>query len=270
MSQESNLYSQKKSSSIVHKPFAKGHVNFFYPPKKNPNGHLASAQLWDSDISEQRQTSKNILELEEIGEAVRESPKISEPEPENQDFPTNRLLNSWKISAILFIIFGNLIGTTAIVWQKYQAKSLASSGAENTAIIQAGQTNLATQEFVELNLNNLKNITISESNQDTKKIPASSNNSSESLPLAIPPTNLPQDIVFPEANKNTQYYYILSTYTGDRSLAIAKAKVPNVSLINFPQGIFIYMGAFTKKDLAEQFVKKLQELGLESYIYPFE
>lgn len=266
MSQESKSYAEKKSSSIVHKPFLKGQVNFFHPPKKNPNGHLASARLWDKDVLEARHDSEDILEIEEIGEAVREFQEVPNFNPEKLNIKQNKFLNSWKLSAISLIILGNLIAAGAIFIKKQQAEILAVRNAKTTEAIEAGKTDLATQEFIELKLNNLKNIAIFEPQQSKTSQKQSFNN----LPLAIPPTNLPQDIILPQVKNNEQYYYILSAYTGDRSLQIAKTKVSEVSLINFPQGVFIYLGAFTQKESAEQFIKQLKELGLESYIYPFE
>jgi hypothetical protein len=273
MSHKSKSYTEKKSSSIVHKPFLQGQVNFFNPPKKNPNGHLASAQLWDNDVLKQRHKTEDILELEElaepVAEAIRETQEVHNFEPKNLDIKPNNFLNSWKLSAIFLIILGNLIATTAIFIHK-KAELATSAVAKTSEIIEAGKTNLATQEFVELKLNSLTNIAISATEKKLTNLASSQKQPNNNLPLAIPPTNLPQDIIFPQAKNNSQYHYILAEYAGDRSLEIAKTKVPNVSLINFPQGVFIYMGAFTQKEQAEEFIKHLKELGLESYIYPFK
>jgi hypothetical protein len=274
MNSESQSNTEKKSSSIVHKPFLKGQVNFFNPPKKNPNGHLASAQLWNNNELKPRDNSEDLFELEELAEpvveAIREDRELPDFEPKNSNIQLKPFLTSWKLSAIFIVILGNLIATTIIFMHKQKIELATSPVAKNSEIIEAGQTNLAEREFIKLQLNNLKNIDISPTETKLTGLMSSQKQPHHTLPLAIPPTNLPQDLIFPQVKKNSQYYYILSEYTGDRSLEIAKTKVPNVSLMNFSQGIFIYMGAFPQKEPAEKFIKQLQELGLESYIYPFE
>lgn len=301
MSKELKNYAQKKKVSLVHKPFAKGKVNLFHPPKKNPNGHLASATLSNKEtqikpsqtneeelpeLQEYSDTSaidspqfvdlkkSHAIELweEDILEDLPEANREKSPQPPENNIPIkpHKFLNAWKISAVSLIILGNLIAATAIFINKQQAKTIANTAESDRQLYTSGKTDLTAQEFVKLDLNNLKNIpslTKQEAQNTAEKAP---DKTPENLPLAIPPTNLPQDIVLPQANKSSQYYYILTEYTGDRSLETAKAKVPNVSLVNFPQGVFIYMGAFAQKEPARKFVEQLKELGLEGYVYPFE
>lgn len=251
MSKESQTYEKKKQSSIVQKPFQKGKVNLFHPPKKNPNGHLASSKLWDDKLSH----------WEEAQSANKPEPQIVE---------SNGFFNAWKLSAIFIIIFSNIAVATAILIEKKQSQSIALLAESEKPTYISGKTNLAAQEFIELNINSLKNISVGSAKTAPENIQTTPDNPIENLLLAVPPTNLPEDIVLPQAENDTKYYYILTQYTGDRSLEIAKTKVPNVSLVNFPQGMFIYMGAFTKKDLAHKFVKQLKDFGLEGYVYPFE
>lgn len=243
MSKKPQSYEEKKRFSIVQKPFSIGQINLFHPHKKNPNGHIASAKLLPKDTL--NNVVSNSVEL------------ITE-----QDI----FFTSEKLIAIALIIISNLTAATVISLHK-KAQLIASTETNQRSYI-SGETNLAQREFVELNLNNLKNIAPVTETQNTSeeaqdKIP-------KNMPLAIPPTNLPQNIELPKIKENTQYYYILSEYNGDRSLQLAKTKVPNVSLINFSQGVFIYMGAFTQKESARQFVEQLKKIGLEGYIYPFE
>ncbi len=244
MSQESQSNNEKRRFSIVHKPFSIGQINLFNPPKKNPNGHIASAKLLPKD------TINNIVE---------DTPKLSSE--------SNKFFTPWKITAIVLIVITNLTAATVIYLNKQNQLTVTTELNKQSYL--SGKTNLAEQEFVELNLNNLKNIdpvtekTNQKIQEDRDKIPTN-------MPLAIPPTNLPQDIKIPQVKENTQYYYILSEYTGDRSLELAKTKVPNVSLINFPQGVFIYLGAFTQKEVAHQFIEQLKTIGLNGYVYPFE
>ena len=252
MSRKSQTYTAKKQSSLVHKPFEAGQVNLFHPPKKNPNGHLASSQLWHDNLSKK------------LPDAAKASP------PKNQDLKLTNFLSTWKFAAILIIIGSNLIAATAILIQKRQANLKTLTEAKQQQIYTAGKTDLASQEFIELDLNNLKNIAVSNSKNSADTTLLAKDSSIANLPLAIPPQNLPQNIVLPQTAAKTKYYYILAQYTGDRSLEIAKTKVPHVSLVNFPQGMFIYMGAFTDKNLAHNFVEQLQEFNLESYVYPFD
>ena len=244
MSQESQSDNEKRRFSIVHKPFSIGQINLFNPPKKHPNGHIASAKLLPKD---------------RINKVVDDTPKFSSE--------SNKFLTPWKISAIVLIVISNLTAATVIFINKQNQLTVATELNKQTYI--SGQTNLAEQEFVELNLNNLKNINPVTEKTD-QKIQEKPDQVPTNMPLAIPPTNLPQDIKIPQVKENKQYYYILSEYTGDRSLELAKTKVPNVSLINFPQGVFIYMGAFTQKEVARQFVEQLKKIGLNGYVYPFE
>lgn len=243
MSKESQSYTEKKRFSIVHTPFSIGQIHLFHPPKKNPNGHIASAKLLPKD------TINNVVEPD--AELVTEYDKFFTP---------------GKLIAIALIVVSNLTAATVISLQK-QARLTASTDTVRDSYI-SGKTNLAQQEFIELNLNNLKNIApVTKAKNNSKK---AQNEIPKNMPLAIPPTNLPQNIKLPQVKEDTQYYYILSEYTGDRSLELAKTQVPNVSLINFPQGVFIYLGAFTQKEPASQFVEQLKQIGLEGYIYPFE
>ena len=309
MSKEIDRYSQKKRVSIIRKPFSQGQVNLFHPPKKNPNGHLASATILDketpvklpsteeeelpspieetsltddksfdesAECHQKPTTSPRSLEIEDINAIELWEEEISEELPEanreeiikprstTSESKPPRFLNPWRIGAISLIICGNLIAATAIFLHNRQQESLANLGESDRQLYTSGKSDLTAQEFVELDLQSLKNIEPAEVKIAEKTPPQPP----ENLPLAIPPTSLPQNIILPQANKSSQYYYILSEYTGDRSLEIAKAKVPNVSLINFPQGIFIYLGAFTEKEPASKFLQQLKELGLEGYIYP--
>ena len=244
MSKESLSDNEKRRFGLVHKPFSLGQINLFNPPKKNLNGHIASAKLLPKD---------------KINNVVDDALELS--------IESNKFCTPWKISAVFLVVISNLTAATVIFINKQNQLTVATE--LNKQSYTSGQTNLAEQEFVELNLNNLKNInpvtekTDQKIQEDEEKIPTN-------MPLAIPPTNLPQDIKIPQVKEDKQYYYILSEYTGERSLELAKTKVPNVSLINFPQGIFIYMGAFTQKEVARQFVEQLKKIGLNGYVYPFE
>lgn len=257
---------EKKRFSIVHKPFEKGNVNLFNPPKRNPNGHVASARIWDDDLPD-GSGSELVDNLEEIWDDEIVDPKdcLEEPIENNPSKKLPSFLNSWRIAAAAIVILGNVSAVSTLMWHKHQMANASSELANSSPTYISGTTNLAKQEFQELNLQSLKNIEV-----QSKDILESKETDSANLPLAIPPTNIPKDVIFSQSQVAKKYYYILADYTGEKSLELAKSKVPNVSLVNFPQGVFIYMGAFVKKESALQFIGSLKQSGLESRIYPTE
>ncbi|MDJ0743895.1 MAG: hypothetical protein QNJ32_11090 [Xenococcaceae cyanobacterium MO_167.B27] len=233
--------SSPQKSHLVSKPWEKGTVNLFNPPKRDPNGRLASSRLYSKDISLQSKVS---------------SQKYQE---NNREF-----FNCWRISAIAIILLTNTISTFVILTNKLHTPSVTQKP-ETTPKIIAGKTNLAAQEFITPNLNSLSHISVTSQGNN---IVEQDINSEVPVPLAIPPTNLPSQAITSSHNTNTSYYYVLTEYTGEESLHLAQQQVKNVSLLNFPQGVFIYMGAFSEKNLAEQFIDNIQEKGLQGYIYP--
>ena len=257
---------EKKRFSIVHKPFEQGKVNLFNPPKKNPNGHVASAKIWDDDVPDSS-SSEIIHDLEDICDSedfVDQQIEIDQ-QINNSAKKYPSFLNSWKIAAAAIIILGNLSAVSILMWHKHKSVKAAAEIANSTPTYISGKTNLAKQEFQKLDLQSLKNI---ESQSQDVVVDKATDNAS--LPLAIPPSNIPKDVIFSQSQVAKKYFYILADYTGEESLDLAKSKVPNVSLVNFPQGVFIYMGAFVKKESANQFINSLKESGLESRIYPSE
>ncbi len=262
---------EKKRFSIVHKPFEQGKVNLFNPPKKNPNGHVASSKIWDEDLPDGSGSAitNNLEDIydEDIWDSSEEleDQQLEDRQIDNSVSKFPSFLNSWKIAAAAIIILGNVSAVSILMWHKHKIAIAASTPNTNSPAYTSGQTNLAKQEFQELNLNSLKNI-----EAQSRDIIASKTTDSANLPLAIPPTNIPKDVIFSQSQANKKYYYILADYTGEKSLELAKSRVPNVSLVNFPQGVFLYMGAFVKKESAQEFIASLKESGLESRIYPQE
>ena len=251
---------EKKRFSIVHKPFEQGNVNLFNPPKKNPNGHVASARILDDELPDSS-SSEKADNLDDVG-----NPEDSfDQQIENLTKKSPSFLNSWKIAAAAIVILGNVSTVSILMWHKNKTANAFTANANNTSDYISGTTNLAKQEFQNLNLQSLKNI-----ESQSKDFVAEQETDQASLPLAIPPSNIPKDVIFSQSQETKKYYYILADYAGENSLNLAKSRVPNVSLVNFPQGVFIYMGAFLKKESANQFINSLKESGLESRIYPAE
>jgi hypothetical protein len=225
--------SQNKISSIVHKPFATGTVNFFTPHKNKGNSELSSdLPLFDNDLESKSSESPTLTKW---------SNKLN-------------LFSCWKISAVVILFLVNVTSGAIIIARH---KSIAEANAKsNTSTLVPKNFALGTTEFIPLELSTLSKIQV-----PNPKIKLADKPSKIESELAVPPSISPF---------NSQYYYVLTEYNGDRSLVLAKEKVKNVSLVNFPQGMFIYLGAFATKDKAEQFVKQLENEQISAYIYPFE
>ena len=236
MSQQSNSLSEKKSS-LVHQPFPEREINIFNPPKKNPNGYLSPAKLYLNDILEEELTPSSTDKIK----------------------GQNVLQNPWIISSLVIVLVANLVSGAFIFFHRQDA--IEAAKAESSERLPT-EPNLAAKEFIELNLSTLSTIS---SPEPVKKESKSAKSITEAHAGYIPTY-----AAHPLLSESKDYYYILTEYAGDRSLELAKAQVKQVSLVNFPQGIFIYMGAFEQKSQAEEFVASLQEEGMYAYIYPFD
>jgi hypothetical protein len=166
--------------------------------------------------------------------------------------------------------------------------------------------NLANQEFVDLNLQNLSTI---KSNSSTPVQPNTANSaspppnpvaSSEQAKTVIiekgspdlatallPPSLLPQSSssgvvstpqtsastsdrsteFLPPASLNDKFYYVLADYTGDPSLQKARKIDKNAYLRQFPQGMRIQIGAFDKQIDADKLIERLKKQGMSAYVY---
>ncbi len=246
-STSSNSSPTEPNSSLVHLPFPTHEINFFNPPKSNPNGNLNGKLTLGALLEEQ----KTELEI-----------------PDNQRHDS--LINSWVISSILIVLLANVVSGTIIFFENHQKSTLnASSNPSTRESASIGGPNLAAAEFIDLNLSTLSTIsnpapTSTKSSQklDSERVPVTPN------PLSLNGEN--KQIPDFSGQIQTSYYYVFTEYSGDRSLALAKEKVSNVSLINFPQGVFIYLGAFEQKAYAQQFVAQLKKEGIDAYVYPLD
>ena len=236
-------------SSIVHKPFATGTINIFNPYKSKQDGELSQPKLFLN------------AELEEF-EATAEltSSDLAESESMEVEYRSRNwidsLLSVWGISAIAILVSVNLISAGAI-WRNLQTANPQDNSKKSATI---GDANLAEREFMPLNLSTLSKI------EPNKKI--SVEDSAELVP--IPPALAPLNDLSNLSAINSEYHYILTEYTGDQALSLARQQVKQVSLVNFPQGVFIYLGAFRDRQAAEQFVSKLKQDSLTARVYPFE
>ena len=238
MSQQSNSQPKKKSN-LVHQPFPDHEINLFNPPKRNPNGYLTPARLYLDEVFEEQ---------------------LVLPGKEKRNWQKT-LLSRWTISSLLMVLLANLVSGTVILLHHQNAEKtakVASSGELSKG------PNLAAKEFIDLNLSSLSTISaLSPEDREQNKLEV------EKSIIAAYPGYIPTYAAHPSLTQNNNYYYILTEYAGDRSLELVKAQVQHVSLINLPQGIFIYMGAFEQRDQAAEFVAYLQKEGIYAYVYPF-
>ena len=238
MSRQSNSQ-LKKRAGLIHQPFPDHEINLFNPPKKNPNGYLTSARLY-------------------LDGFLEEQPPPADRAHKNWQ---KNLLNPWTISAIVIILLANLVAGLAILRHHKEAEKAIQVNSTELSI----GPNLAAKEFIDLNVSSLSTISSPssvEKEQDKLEV--------ENSIIENYPDYIPTYAAHPLMSKSNNYYYILAEYAGDRSLELAKAKVHHVSLVNFPQGIFIYLGAFEQKNRATEFVADLRKEGLYAYIYPFD
>lgn len=238
-----NQQNQNKASNLVHQPFPEHEINIFNPPKNNPNGYLTKS---NSEFVWQTPTA------------------LSSPLPNNW---LDQKVNPWIVSSLLILLFTNVV--SGIVIYLYQTNTEVKLNQSNQ-VNSIKSPNLAAEEFIDLNQTSLSNIALPQAQTNNKIVSNSKLEPKITPPLAIPPTSIPNYPPGMASSINSNYYYILSEYTGEASLALAQQQVANVSLVNFPQGVFIYLGAFAEKDQASQFITQLKQQGLEAYIYPFE
>lgn len=244
--QESKTNPQLKSS-IVHKPFTTGTINIFNPYRNKSiqsNNQPTAPKLFLNADLEQPKLSKTEL---------RSESELTEIEYRDRYWLDN-FLNPWSISAIAIIFLANLI-SGAVVWRNH--RSAANINAVE-AVPTLGTANLATEEFVPLNLSTLSLLKTAEDMVEESSV-------IEPISPALAPINNTVAL----SSVNSPYFYILSEYTGDRSLVLAQQKVKQVSLVNFPEGVFIYLGAFTSREQANKFISQLKTEEFIAHVYPF-
>ncbi len=250
---KSKTNSQLKSS-IVHKPFATGTINIFNPYRNKSNksnqshNQLSEPKLFLNAELEQPD------ELESEFRSELEQKEFTYQEPSWVD----NLLNPWSISAIAVIFLVNLI-SGAVIWRNYRLVNNTNTQAEEH-LTTLGSANLAAGEFMPLNLSTLSMLDTAE-DMIVDKNPVI-----EPISPALAPINNTVAL----SSINSPYYYILTEYTGDRSLALARQKVNQVSLVNLNQGVFIYLGAFKEQEQAKEFVSQLKQENFTAQIYPFD
>lgn len=234
-------------SSIVHKPFATGTINIFNPYKsrdKDNSETTSSKLLVDSE-----------LEPEEFRQQLRA--KIGNKKTVD-DHPNwlNSLLSPWGIIAIAILFLSNFI-SAGVIWRNWHLSQ--KSDMAKSSLSTVSNVDLTNKEFIPLNLGTLSMIKIEQTQQELKPKLTPIN------PALAPLDNLTASSVI-----DPQYYYVLTEYAGEESLSSARQKVKQISLVNLPQGVFIYLGAFTEKQQAQEFVAQLKLENFPAYVYPLD
>ena len=256
----------KLKSSIVHKPFATGTINIFNPYKNRSNrskanntNHNGNSKLSPPKVflNAELETIADSHDLDlDFAPAPWAAPEIVYCEANWWD----SLFSPWGISAIALLFLVNLIAA-GFIWRnaRHNSHPTATSSAVTT-VGNSNLTNLDAQEFMPLTLGTLGSISTVEAEVE------------QSHPKLDPisPALAPLNDIASLSSFNTQYHYVLTEYTGEQSLIRAKQKTPQVSLVNFPQGVFIYLGAFKNREDAEQFVAQLQQDNFSAYVYPLD
>ena len=246
-------------SSIVHKPFATGTINIFNPyrrkgkdkdNKETNTNKLSPPKLFlNAELEQDFERRKAELELTEL-----------ELQPEEIEYRERNwidsLLSPWGISAIAMLLSVNLI-SAGFLWRDTRNRVEIESDLSPTATV--GNRDFGDREFMPLNLSTLGAIEIED--EETESTP-------DLIPIA--PALAPINNIASLSSFNTPYHYVLTEYTGEESLGLAQKQVKQVSLVNFPQGVFIYLGAFKDRKDAEQFVSQLKQKTLSAHVYPIK
>jgi hypothetical protein len=239
-------------SSIVHKPFATGTINIFNPHKGKPKSELTNSKLFlNAELEKEKEKEK-----EELQPELTANLEITEIADRDRNW-LDSLLSPWGISAIAMLFLANLIAA-GVIWRNSQ---VVKSNSAKSSLATVGNVNLANQEFMPLNLSTLSMIKTVEEKPEQELKPKLT---------PISPALAPLNNLTISSAIDPEYYYVLTDYTGEQSLSLAQQKVKQISLVNFPQGVFIYLGAFTEQQQAEEFISQLKQENFPAHIYPFD
>ena len=249
---ESSVNSKAKSS-LVHKPFATGTINIFNPhrSKKDDKNKLNPPKLsLNAELERDFDERKAELELSPLDS---ERDEIEYRERSWID----SLLSPWGISAIAILFSINLI-SAGFIWRT--SRNTIEQNEVEPPVAKIGNNNFSNKEFIPLNLSTLGTI---ETNKEAETEPET--------PLApIAPALAPLDNIASLSLEDTPFHYILTEYTGEQSLSLAQQKVAQVSLVNFPQGVLIYMGAFKNREDANNFAARLKQEDFPITVFPLD
>jgi hypothetical protein len=260
-------YSGQKNSHLTHKPSSLPEEDYWLAPKE-----ARSRLAHPTSLTQTESLLDSIFDLEET------------PEIKHKHW-LHSLFTPLGISSLLLILLTNAIGSSLVVLNYKSIGESILTPPSNQEISNSEITNgpnLAQQEFVDLNLLSLSTLPnpTKKSKSDRPKRSRSSVQSPEksqikpnkaivSSPASNTPNFLPgnSETIPSTALANTNYYYILTEYSDPSSLQQVKQKLGNASLVNFPQGLFIYVGAFYDRESANRFVEQLAQQRITAYVH---
>jgi cell division septation protein DedD len=258
-------FSGKRKSSLAYRPSSLSEEDYWLAPKEARSSNCTSTSLTRSE---------SLLDtLAELEAAQIERKNWLE-----------RLFTPIGVSSILVILLTNVIASSLLFMNGKSELNAAVTGEQQDKLARSdlfNSPNLAQQEFVDLNLANLSTLTkpgvkskfhhrsrsTNSNKPQTKPKPIRSQPITRAILPGVNSTPTAGYTIPSAALTNTNYYYVLTEYSGALSLQQAKRKVGHVSLINFPQGLFIYMGAFYDREDANRFVEQLGQQGIMAYTY---
>ncbi len=183
-------------------------------------------------------------------------------------------------SMLMFLVASALVGSAFVSpwvleqlsFHQNQPNATTSGQLEKRPPI--GYPNLAGDEFVDLDLASLTTLKPSPGSERVgdKLIPPTPNLIHHQEPTPTPPLapvgagNLTEALLPPASGDN--FYYVLTVYTGSRSLESAKAIVPDAYIRQLATEKWIQMGAFKTRADATLFVAQLKEKGIFASVYP--
>ncbi|MEC4893697.1 MAG: SPOR domain-containing protein [Oscillatoria sp. PMC 1051.18] len=246
-----------------------------------------------------------------------------EPAKEKKTNPLASLFTPLGVSSMLvFLVASSLLAWALMpeeAWSKLGLSGIVSAESETTApqsleikpvvpespektTIPPGP-NLATEEFVELNLSTLSNVKPSptpQTNIDSSNLPTASETpgsqqgspgpvvikrSSDLATALLPPSLQPAPVPpansapattptnpFPTAqpspsnSQNNQNYVVLIDYSGESSLVKARAIAPDAFVRKTASGDKIQMATFTNQADAQRYVQNLKQQGISASV----
>lgn len=79
-------------------------------------------------------------------------------------------------------------------------------------------------------------------------------------------SNAPSEASAPAASSSSRYYYVVTGYTGDRSLEQAREHVSGAYVRNFSDGARVQLGAFNDRGRAQNLVESLRQQGVSAQV----
>lgn len=247
-------------------------TSLIYPPRRGANSSSPDDYL---------ESSARLLETSGVDETLI---------PASDTLLPGGLTPLSITSMLMFLVTSALVGSAfmspwvleQLAFNQNQPNTLTTTPGElekrppiGYPFAQQPLASLARDEFVDLDLASLATLQPSpgSSTLGDKLTPATSSlKFNQAKPTPSPPVdpvgaaNLTDALLPPSIRDN--FYYVLTFYTGSRSLESAKAIVPDAYIRQLATEKWIQMGAFKTRDDAALFVASLKEKGIFASVYP--